>query len=186
MTTWKNLKYDPQGILVFEETIDWAAGTYERKENDVVVESRAATASEMTLASPGYNISNHAVRDLGWKAEPPYDLDFQKQLKQRLHPDHTMVKGEIQQTIHYAGATLEQDGTVTYDTPVVQEDFAYLRTASGLAVMRTHTICWFFADGTLDTTNKKILTKYYNNIEMFLRHLFLFDGNKKGKTLSLR
>lgn len=115
-----------------------------------------------------YEISHYTNSGEHYYKRPPMDLNFKTQLNRRLFPKITMSKGEVQAIDYYAEGTLQQDGSVVYTKPVINESFFYLRTDAGLAVMRNQFIRWYRADGSLDMdpAHMKTRVKYYNNIEM--------------------
>ena len=93
----------------------------------------------------------------------PDRIDFITGLNRRLYPKNTYNFGELDQTIYYANRSGTQLEGFTYSTPVVQEEFVYVRDPiTEFPISRTNTLKWYFADGTLDT-NSKVLTKYYDD-----------------------
>lgn len=94
--------------------------------------------------------------------EPPLSLDYTKALKIRLKRKMTFVKGELQKVEYHPDATVNPDGSITYDNgAVVREDYTYTRDAIGLALSRTLTITWICQDDS-DHPTTKTMIKVYN------------------------
>lgn len=95
--------------------------------------------------------------------EVPKDIDFNKSLEIRLHPETEpyIVQGELQKTIYYSDVTINQDGSQTFSNPVIEEVFTYIRTPEHFAVKRIHEIKWYNEDGTLNP-DTKIIEKFYS------------------------
>lgn len=110
-----------------------------------------------------YKIYDYVLDYFGNMKLWPVRIDFITGLTQRLHPKHTFVFGELNQTIYYADISINQNGSATYSTPVVKETFTYARDeVTGFPIYRTNNIQWYFTDGSLGLT-VKTLFKYYGD-----------------------
>lgn len=89
----------------------------------------------------------------------PGHINYKTGLTTRLHPVHTITRGELNKTIYYGTS----DGTI-YSTPVLEVTFNWLRDASGFCYRRDSSIAYYLSDGTLSAATKN-MTKYYNNQE---------------------
>ena len=127
-----------------------------------------------------YRIWQYAVNYNPLPGEAPLRVNYKTDLTQRLHPERTVILGEMTKVVYYA----EFDG-VTYSVPVVQEDFVYTRDpATGLASHRTLTISWFLEDDTLGSSTKD-LTKFYTSIHDKRQEAFRKRSNQVDKASEL-
>ena len=111
--------------------------------------------------SLNYRIYEYMVRgdDLDW-TEVPFHVNWKTELVTRLHPEHTIVKGELVKSVYHA----EFDGQ-TYAIPICQSEYVYDRDPNTLlANYRTETISWFMEDGSV-SAETKVLKKYYSSVE---------------------
>ena len=97
-------------------------------------------------------------------AQLPDGINFNTHLSVRTHKKEVISQGELVERIHYADATMDENGSVTYSIPLVKETWAYYRDENGLAYMREQTLAWYFEDGTLDTEHTKVRTKFYDTV----------------------
>ena len=96
------------------------------------------------------------------KTVPPCHVDYTIVPTQRLQPIVTsIVRGEVREIIYYANTTLNQDGSLTGDTPVVKEEMTYTRDVAKMALYRVQKIWWYLNDGTTFSTHKERV-KYYS------------------------
>lgn len=106
-----------------------------------------------------YQLWNYVHDFQGKKSQYPAAVDFITGLNQRLLPKNTFVFGELVKTIYYES----RDELGVYHTPVVEEDFIYVRDPeTGFPLSRETKIYWYYEDGTLDS-NYKSLVKYYDD-----------------------
>ena len=107
---------------------------------------------------------------------PPLAIDYRVAPNPRLHRKQTFSKGVLVRVTYYAEATVQPDGTVAYNDPVVEEVYDYVRDAANFALERTLTITWFRADGTPHPTTKK-LRKVYD------RQASLREGKRRRRNV---
>lgn len=95
---------------------------------------------------------------------PPMEVDYKRQLSQRLHPVITDVyKGEVREITYYESVVVDPvTGVQTGVTPVVKENYVYTRNADLIAQTRDLTIVWFKNDGT-EHQDQKVRNKVYTN-----------------------
>lgn len=93
----------------------------------------------------------------------PHEIDFITGIDRRLVDKKTRIFGELQTIEYFESKTQNQDGSFTFETPVVKESFSYVRDAiTGFPSSRTQTIQWYFEDGSL-CDKAKTRIKYYDH-----------------------
>lgn len=97
-------------------------------------------------------------------SKPPMGLDYGTGLNQRLEKKVTLLNGQVIAIGYYATATIEADGTRTYDDLIVEETHTYVRDLAGFALSRDIDIEWKHEDGSGHAQKKK-LKKTYSTTE---------------------
>ncbi len=101
------------------------------------------------------------VEDRGF---PVYTVNYKTELNTRLHPQHTVVDGELQTTMYYAEGTLTASGSVEYTDPVIKVSFVWNRNPLGFVYERNSKIEYYLEDGTIGEDTKET-QKFYSNDE---------------------
>jgi len=118
-----------------------------------------------SLADQQIKIYRYVIDLNGYDLEvPPLDIDYRTDLSQRLQPERTFFQGELTDVRYHASATLEVDGSVTYDDLVVHEEYTYFRDAMQFAVRRELVITYYREDGSAHPTTK-VMSKIYSATE---------------------
>lgn len=89
----------------------------------------------------------------------PGHINYKTGLIARLHPLHTINRGELDKTVYYAN----YDGT-NYSTPVLEVTFTWHRDSSGFCSKRDSVIAYYLSNGELASQTKN-LEKFYNEQE---------------------
>ncbi len=109
--------------------------------------------------------------------EPPFQIDYIRELNQRLNPIITDVyKGEVREITYYESVTLNPDGSQTGITEVIRESFVYVRDASLLPIYRTMKIYWTLENGDEHFTFKQRV-KYYTSEQK------IAEGQKRRRNI---
>ena len=94
----------------------------------------------------------------------PFDINYKTGLTIRLHPMRTFVKGVLIEVCYHLNASKNSDGSVSYDEPIIREQFEYVRDAATFAQSRIQTIEWYDENGEIGP-DKKELVKVYEPVE---------------------
>lgn len=95
----------------------------------------------------------------------PAHIDYRTQINQKLHPQKIKQYGFLTSIIWYEEEVDNEDGTFTYNSPVVKESFSQTYDSdSGLPAIRTQEIQWYFTDGTLGSRKKTRIESCKNDI----------------------
>lgn len=117
-----------------------------------------------------YKIYNFISDDMMDKVNifnPPFSLDYKKDLKVRLYPDYFIEKnGLLTKVIYYEKLNTWKDelGFTQYDfeNPILEYTAEYTFNEDSYLDERVVTRCWYKLDGTLDEENSKISLKVYD------------------------
>jgi hypothetical protein len=105
-----------------------------------------------------YRIYDHVADTFDETVFPGF-INYKTGLIARLHPVHTIVRGELKKTVYHANS----DG-VNYDTPVLEVSFTWYRDSSGFCLRRDSKIAYYLNDGSIAEETKDLI-KYYNEQE---------------------
>ena len=105
-------------------------------------------------------LDDHTV--MGEPTQPPFQVDYVRELGERLHSLVTEIyKGEVREITYYESVIQNQDGTLTGVNPVVRENYVYTRDVAKMVISRVLTITWINEDGTGNYL-QKTRQKYYS------------------------
>ncbi len=90
----------------------------------------------------------------------PFDINYKTEINSRLHPVHTFIHGELQETIYYLQYDEE---TKEYSDKILRVTFTYIREG-GFAKKRIANRTWFYNDGS-ESIEHKTCIKYYSNLD---------------------
>lgn len=165
---WMRLNYQDYDGCAFREDESfitvYSATEFSTEEKSAISTYYAGLTTNDVIADKYCRIYDYVTEHESGldKTVVPQHINYVSELKERLHPLITdIVKGEVREITYYASVTLNQDGTLTGNTPVVREEFVYTRDVAKMAISRVMKIYWILQDGT-DHPQFKERVKYYS------------------------
>lgn len=94
----------------------------------------------------------------------PVDIDFKTQLKVDLYKEVIMSKGAPVRKVYYTDAVMNEDGSITYDNPIVKIEYEFDRDSISLAHSCTQKFYWYDMNGN-SSADCKVVKDFFNMSE---------------------
>jgi hypothetical protein len=98
------------------------------------------------------------------KRRLPVDIDFKTGLSSTLYKEVTMLHGAPVSKVYYTDVTGNEDGSVTYSSPIVRIDYTFERDEISLAISCTQRFRWYDTEGNI-STGYKDTKDFFNTAE---------------------